>query len=153
MNTYVLFRSKLCGYNLNLQYPQPAHFPTLNAPMPFGFTSSFRKYDAKLTKKRFMREVQDRLVAKLRKRGSESALLEHGERLRARDMWKRDLAGRANGTIDPWYQCDLYSEMIDYALNFTFPWCTYSFPVIPSGRSLHDPSCSVWRRVRFLQYP
>ena len=35
----------------------------------------------------------------------------------------RSLADRANGTIDPWYGCDLYDEMIDYAVNFTFPWC------------------------------
>jgi len=136
VNTYVLFRSKLCGYNLKLQYPQPAHFPTLKAPIPDNSTASPDKYNAKLTKKRFVREVQDRLVAKLRRRRSEGALLEHGARLRARDMWKRDLAGRANGTIDPWYQCDLYSEMIEYAINFTFPWCTYPFPVILPGRSL-----------------
>ncbi|KAJ7934228.1 alpha/beta-hydrolase [Mycena leptocephala] len=36
--------------------------------------------------------------------------------------WKRDLAGRANGTLDPWYGCFLLAEMWDYALNFTFPW-------------------------------
>lgn len=35
---------------------------------------------------------------------------------------KRDLAGRANGTIDPWYGCFLYDAMIEYALNFTYPW-------------------------------
>ena len=42
-------------------------------------------------------------------------------------MKKRDLSGRANGTIDPWYGCDLYDEMIDYALNFSLPWSEYSF--------------------------
>lgn len=46
------------------------------------------------------------------------------ERLVKRDQWKRDLSGRANGTIDPWYECDLYDEMIDYALNFSLPWST-----------------------------
>lgn len=35
---------------------------------------------------------------------------------------KRDLTGRANGTIDPWYGCFLFEELEDYALNFTFPW-------------------------------
>jgi len=39
-----------------------------------------------------------------------------------RHEWKRDLTGRANGTIDPWYGCLLWDEMIDYAVNFTFPW-------------------------------
>ena len=36
---------------------------------------------------------------------------------------KRDLSGRANGTIDPFYGCFLLDELIDYAVNFTFPWC------------------------------
>lgn len=129
-NAHLFFRSELCGYNLTLKYPQPEHFPTLNAPTPPGIPSD--TYDAKLTKKRSILDVQEQLVAKLRKR--EGAPLEHGERLRAHDMWKRNLAGRANGTIDPWYQCDLYDEMLDYALNFTFPWCTYLlFPLALSS--------------------
>ena len=36
---------------------------------------------------------------------------------------KRDLSGRANGTLDPWYGCDVFDEMWEYAVNFTFPWC------------------------------
>lgn len=44
------------------------------------------------------------------------------ERLAKRDQWKRDLTGRANGTIDPYYQCDLFQEMVDYALNYSLPW-------------------------------
>ena len=47
-------------------------------------------------------------------------------RLARRDAWKRDLAGRANGTIDPYFQCDLYDEMIEYALNFSMPWSAFS---------------------------
>lgn len=35
---------------------------------------------------------------------------------------KRDLTGRANGSIDPFYGCFLGSEIQDYALNFSFPW-------------------------------
>ena len=35
---------------------------------------------------------------------------------------KRDLSLRANGTIDSWYGCFLYDELIDYALNFSAPW-------------------------------
>lgn len=44
------------------------------------------------------------------------------DRLAKRDQWKRDLSGRANGTIDPFYKCDLFDEMVDYALNFSLPW-------------------------------
>ena len=80
-------------------------------------------------KRGLMVDVQDHLSAKLRERGG--ALLGQGERLRARNGWKRDLAGRANGTINPWYQCDVYDEMLDYALNFTFPWCKFPFHPIP----------------------
>ena len=70
--------------------------------------------------KEFMLEAQDRFAAKLSKR--DVTLLKH-ERIRAREAWMRSLADRANGTIDPWYGCGLYDEMIDYAVNFTFPWC------------------------------
>ncbi|KAI9568045.1 alpha beta-hydrolase [Boletus coccyginus] len=166
---YFQEQSELCGYDLNLQYPQPAHFSTVNAPIPSGSMLSSRKYDAKLTKKRFAGELQDRIVAKLRRRGSEGALLEYGERHGARDMWKRDLAGRANGTIDPWYQCDLYSEMVDYAINFTFPWSSggeFDYYNIPDALSpeasidasvflndartraaIHAPTSKVWEEV------
>jgi hypothetical protein len=54
-----------------------------------------------------------------------SSALTKRDRLEKRDEWKRDLRGRANGTIDPTYGCDLYTEMIDYAINYTFPWCEY----------------------------
>lgn len=35
---------------------------------------------------------------------------------------KRDLSLRSNGTIDTWYGCFIYDEMVEYALNYTFPW-------------------------------
>ena len=35
---------------------------------------------------------------------------------------KRDLSQRSNGTIDSWYGCFIYDELIDYALNFSAPW-------------------------------
>jgi hypothetical protein len=38
--------------------------------------------------------------------------------------WKRDLTGRANGTIDTWYGCYLLNELADYATNFSYPWST-----------------------------
>lgn len=43
-----------------------------------------------------------------------------------RQAWKRDLSGRANGTIDPFYGCFLLSEVTDYAQNFSFPWSEYA---------------------------
>ena len=94
------FRSALCGCNITLGYPQPAHFPTLDALVAsYGSGGSAGKASGKLTKGRFVHEAQDRLSAKLRERGE--FFMEHGERRHARDVWKRDLAGRANGTLDP----------------------------------------------------
>ena len=47
-----------------------------------------------------------------------------GTSIKARDesIEGRDLTGRANGTIDPFYGCDLLDEAISYALNFSVPW-------------------------------
>ena len=42
-----------------------------------------------------------------------------------RQEWKRDLSGRANGTIDPFYGCFLLEEVMDYAQNFSFPWSEF----------------------------
>ncbi|KAH0834745.1 Alpha/Beta hydrolase protein [Lanmaoa asiatica] len=138
---YFLEQSALCGYNLTLQYPQPEHFPTLKAPLPFLSSGYSGTYDARFTLKRLVREVQDRFVTRLKVR--DGSPLEHGQRLHARD-WKRNLAGRANGTIDPWYQCDVYSEMIDYAVNFTFPWSldglTFDQYNIPDALSPEAPT-------------
>lgn len=51
-----------------------------------------------------------------------SAKIEQRDSVAAAAAKKRDLSGRANGTIDPWYGCDIYDEMIDYAVNFSAPW-------------------------------
>ncbi|KAH0834740.1 Alpha/Beta hydrolase protein [Lanmaoa asiatica] len=169
---YFLEQSALCGYNLTLQYPQPEHFPTLKAPLPASSSGHSGTYDARFTLKRFVHEVQDRLVARLKER--DGSPLEHGERLSARDVWKRDLAGRANGTIDPWYQCNLYTEMIDYAVNFTFPWSlghefdSYNIPDAlspeapmdagvflnnPQTRAaIHAPTSKDWIKATYLIY-
>lgn len=80
-----------------------------------------------------MLEARDQLTARLRERDVSPS--EHSDRLHAHDVWKHDLADRSNGTIDPWYQCDLYTEMIAYAVNYTFPWCTFPFLPILFGSS------------------
>lgn len=46
----------------------------------------------------------------------------HEERIRKREVWKRDLSGRSNNSIDPYYGCNVWHEMVDYATNFTYPW-------------------------------
>ena len=52
------------------------------------------------------------------------------EKLAAWKKEKRDLTGRANGTIDPFYGCSLMDEVYDYALNFSFPWSTRIFLIL-----------------------
>lgn len=114
-------RSHLCGYDLNLTYPQNGHFPTLNPPFndEGGITADrHRKLKDSLFKQAFKNDMFDRR-REYTKRNLDPPT---ARRLEKRDAWKRDLSGRANGTIDPWYECDLYFEMIEYALNFSIPW-------------------------------
>ncbi|KAI0822442.1 alpha/beta-hydrolase [Trametes gibbosa] len=123
----------LCGFDLNLTYPQVGTFPTLN------LTSGLRAtLDASSSYSRVSTSLKDAIVAEYAERGrtaSESDSV--AEHLRRRMEWKRDLSGRANGTIDPWYGCDVFDEMRDYALNFTFPWSNGGFDVYDIPDATH----------------
>ncbi|KAG9312814.1 Alpha/Beta hydrolase protein [Chiua virens] len=144
---YFRGQASLCGYNLTLQYPQPEHFPTLTyipGGNPNSATGTSGKYKSRVTKQEFMQDAQDRFAAKLTKR--DGPKLSKRERIRAREAWKRNLASLPNGTIDFWYGCDLYDEMIDYAVNFTFPWSlsessggTFDVYNIPDGLNPEAP--------------
>lgn len=120
--SHLATRSHLCGYDINLTYPQNGHFPTLNPPFPeFDDKSTFaqRRKASKthLFKAALEQDIFERRSGIVRRHTPFEA-----ERLAKREQWKRDLSGRANGTIDPYYKCDIYDEMIDYALNFSLPW-------------------------------
>lgn len=135
-----LCRTQLCGYDLNLTYPQNGFFPTLNAPSatdpnsPFFFTgsappsadrrlsylSSASNFDSKMVKRAVMEYARN--PESLRKRDASLMSKRELEREMKREMWKRDLSGRANGTIDSWYACNLLFELYDYMVNFTLPW-------------------------------
>ena len=105
----------MCGFDLNLTYPQHGHFPTFNPPSAQSDTS---ERTAKKTVLREALKVGSSLAEDLIEARGVTGELPH------KRQWRRDLAGRANGTIDPWYGCDIFDEMIDYALNFSFPWST-----------------------------
>lgn len=116
---YSFFKEQehLCGFDLNLTYPQTGgYFPSLtvtNPSDPDGPGNAFQsRRKSRLTKKSFAADVN----ALLKKRGANPPPLK-----------KRDLTGRSNGTIDAWYGCDLYNELVSYAVNYTYPWskCTY----------------------------
>lgn len=116
--SYLFCRHHLCGYDLNLTYPQNGTFPTLNYTS--GQQAALNRVASHTT--RAARSLKDTIVDKLTKRQSTEGESTYVSRSAKRSEWKRDLSGRANGTIDSWYGCDIFDEMIDYAVNFTFPW-------------------------------
>ncbi|GJE98044.1 serine carboxypeptidase-like protein [Phanerochaete sordida] len=117
---YFKEQSHLCGFDLNLTYPQNGHFPTLDPPFPDsgeGLDTRRRAHKTKVFQQALKQDALEKRTGLIRRSTPEDEV-----RLARRDQWKRDLTGRANGTLDPWYLCDLYDEMIDYALNFSLPW-------------------------------
>ena len=124
-------RTHLCGYDLNLTYPQNGLFPTLQQPSatdpnsPFFFTGPPKKRSYMSSRARTKLHAVEKLAkrgAELHKRGEHP--LKRDAKLQARHAtWKRDLTGRSNGTIDSWYACFLLDELYDYMTNFTFPYC------------------------------
>ncbi|KAI6101368.1 Alpha/Beta hydrolase protein [Pisolithus sp. B1] len=155
---YFREQSALCGYDLTLEYPQSGHFPTLtfepgNDPALSSGASPSGRYKSRLTRQGLLLDAQERFAVELAKRDRH---LSKRERLRARDAWKRDLAGRANGTIDPWYGCDLYDEMLDYAINYTFPWSLSEstggmFDIHKLAPAIHAPTSVNWSES--IYYP
>ncbi|KAJ3721074.1 alpha beta-hydrolase [Lentinula raphanica] len=126
-------QSHLCGYDVNLTYPQNGTIPTLKyVPSIYDSddASSFSNRQ-KFSKNFRNRSFRSRLLSRFQERSEMEELrpftksTHFRKREERRQEWvrsKRDLTGRANGTIDTRYGCDLLDEFIDYAINFTFPW-------------------------------
>ncbi|KAJ7621016.1 Alpha/Beta hydrolase protein [Roridomyces roridus] len=136
---YEYFKTQhhLCGYDLNLTYPQNGHFPTLLDP--------FKESQTQLLLATPSRPMRKSAVDALRSSSLPLDRRELVEREERRQVWKRNIAGRANGTLDPWYGCFLFEEMWDYATNFTFPWSNgevdvYSIPDALNPEVPQDPS-------------
>ncbi|GJJ10264.1 hypothetical protein Clacol_004490 [Clathrus columnatus] len=134
IEVYKYFReqSHLCGYDVNLTFPQKEQLPpTRPAFIDDGnvFATTARAAQKNMDKFRQMVKA-GRVTSDLSKRdGSEERKREFqtkvGELKRSPvlSISRRDLSARAApGTIDSWYECDLFDEIIDYALNFTAPW-------------------------------
>ena len=129
-------RSHLCKLDINLTYPQTGgHFPsvTLVSGAKPGLMAS--NMDANMVPYVVGQSIQsaifsdsDGFLSAVRKRHVErsvsAVVLRPEERRRKREIWKRDMVARPNGTIDPWYGCYVWNEMVDYALNYTYPWST-----------------------------
>ncbi|KZT24766.1 alpha/beta-hydrolase [Neolentinus lepideus HHB14362 ss-1] len=137
---YFKEQEHLCGYDLNFTYPQNGHFPTLNFTRGIvdGSYSSARKGN-RLNGQSVLTTIADRYAA------SESKQLAKRDREMRRELWKaekRDLSGRPNGTIDPWYGCYIHFELLDYAVNFSYPWSAgkdFDFYDIPDALSPEAP--------------
>ncbi|RPD60985.1 alpha/beta-hydrolase [Lentinus tigrinus ALCF2SS1-7] len=105
---YFREQEHLCGYDLNLIYPQVSGiFPSLKIdPAPGGSSKSARDT---LNRRRsvggFIRSVADSLVDE-----------------KASFRRKRQFIPPTNGTIDPTYGCDLFDEALHYALDNSRPW-------------------------------
>lgn len=67
------------------------------------------------------RTTRRNFVAEVAYRHAKREAAGEGRRLTKRDSPGRTFA--SSPVIDSWYGCDVWDEMIDYALNFTFPWC------------------------------
>ncbi|KAF7313192.1 Alpha/beta-hydrolase [Mycena kentingensis (nom. inval.)] len=119
---YFQTQMHLCGYDLNFTYPQNGKFPTLKDPI-FGAALGSAKAGRRNAKFKTLQELAA-VNGRLQRTKSKTDKRELELREERRQAWKRDLAGRPNGTIDPYYGCFIYDELLDYASNFSFPWDT-----------------------------
>ena len=105
-------RSHLCGFDLNFSYPETnGPFPALSYPTPSDPFSPFGVNKGGLLldnmRQAFSYEALDALE-KFEKRELSKRNIAREEK---RQEWKRDLSGRANGTLDSWYACFLLTEL------------------------------------------
>ncbi|CAK5283248.1 unnamed protein product [Mycena citricolor] len=117
-DVYKYFKKQehLCGYDINLTYPQNGQINTLPFIDARERDVPFLAKSAKVLKRGLVGEIMDRYSA-LDATQKDNIAVE-----RETKTWKRDLSMRANGTLDPWYGCALLPELIDYALNYSAPW-------------------------------
>ncbi|KAJ6537847.1 alpha/beta-hydrolase [Mycena capillaripes] len=167
-------QTHLCGFDLNLTYPQSGHFPTLNLVGPTSNSVlSQSLFNPTEDRARTLHASVSSRFAEVHGRDALSKRSDLHQRRKAENQqWKRDLSGRANGTIDPFYGCFLLDELIDYAVNFTFPWSNGEFDVydVPDATNpepfknastffndnrtraaLHSPTSKDW--IRNFNYP
>ncbi|PPQ62877.1 hypothetical protein CVT24_006275 [Panaeolus cyanescens] len=120
---YFKAQTKLCGYDVNLTYPQDGKIH-IKAPeralLNFGyyFQKSLPFVFGKNTKRAYPEEESVDLV----------------ERTFDKDAWKRT---RSKDALEPRYGCFLYDMLRLYTYNYTAPWNTGS-TVEPSASNVQD---------------
>ncbi|GJJ10947.1 hypothetical protein Clacol_005176 [Clathrus columnatus] len=143
---YSYFREQqhLCGYDINISYPQKGGpFPTLRPPLlkagdqtiNIYLTPKLRSHELFRHKKSALQTMKDVVPDDHEEKKAQfhfeiSQHQDNNDRAAALSEWKaqRGLPGRGNGVIDPYYECDLYAELVDWAVNFTEPWSTQPDP-------------------------
>ncbi|KLO07454.1 alpha/beta-hydrolase [Schizopora paradoxa] len=118
---YFKEQTHLCGYDVNLTYPQNGIISTV--PPPQTGLASADKVEALTSRRPLLRTIVKALAESTAVKRKRDPELDRRESRRRE--WKRDLSGRANGTIDPNYGCFLSAELEDYALNFSIPWSIF----------------------------
>lgn len=138
-------RSHLCGYDLNLTYPQNGHFPPILPPLPSALPGASQSVVQRKRSRMWLPLTSDAIALpeELAKRVNVSP--EHSHQV-TQDTHKRSLLDSANGTINPTYGCNLFDEMIDFALNYSVPWrepscCSCPLPTLIS---LYRGACTQW---------
>jgi carboxypeptidase D len=122
---YNHFKSQahLCGYDLNLTYPSD-----LSTPLPnLALVEPRDRTLMELLQARLMKSQALTRRSAFSKREDEETT--DADREEKRVQWKRDnivarAASDVSEDLSPWYGCFLFDELLDYALNFTFPWNT-----------------------------
>ncbi|KAJ7812365.1 alpha/beta-hydrolase [Mycena olivaceomarginata] len=155
-------QTHLCGFDLNLTYLQSSHFPTLDLIRPTqNLVLSQSLLDPTEDRARTLRETASARFTELHGRDALSKRSDFHERREAEHQ-----------TVDPFYGCFLLDELVDYAVNFTFPWTNSEFDVydVPDATSpepfknastffnddrtraaLHSPTSKDW--IRNFNYP
>jgi carboxypeptidase D len=106
----------LCGYNLNLTYPQAGgYFPVLKN----GFE------DAALAEFKSRREMLGRFQSLVKQISTTKAQAQIPRQLfppASYALDRRALQTRSDVALDPYLKCAILSELWLYAVNFTAPW-------------------------------
>jgi carboxypeptidase D len=117
-------RTHLCGVDLNLTYPQNGILPSIVGPSSLGSAPPIGGGMSKLQRNKMLKRTLEHVerAEEVQKREAGRHTKRNIQAQRQREVLKRNLTGRPNGTIDPFYKCDTVDELLDYALNFSEPW-------------------------------
>jgi hypothetical protein len=157
------YRTKLCNFNVDLTYPQndplpwiridnhgdPARKASQDDADAAGENDAERKSGRSLS---FEREVHSRAEKRYGLDGM-TQLRRRDVAEERRELGRRSLEGRANGTIDAWYGCELFDEMVDYAVNYTWPWCEFHSSLTMGVYSLSAPHIAESKEVDTFDLP